>query len=122
MCTTQQQEAKEKMTTIKKETNKDSPKNLLDFVVFNLLKLKPMQVTQIIGQIYQNMGIKFELNNFSPLLNNIESYGIIAGKWNLVDGRPRKIYSLTTEGNQITNSIKNEFNNKCQEIIKISNL
>jgi DNA-binding PadR family transcriptional regulator len=96
----------------KKETEKHSIKNLFNFIVFKLLKLQPMQANQIIDQIDQNFGISFEINTITPILNNFEAKGVISGKWDLVDGRPQKIFALTKEGKKIADSIENEFDAK----------
>ena len=101
----------------KKEVEKHSIKNLFSFIVFKLLKLRPMPANQITTQIEQNFGVYFKINTITPILNNFEAKGAISGKWDIVDGKPQKIFTLTEEGKQITNSIENEFNSKYKIII-----
>jgi DNA-binding PadR family transcriptional regulator len=104
------------MPQFKREIKKHSTKNLFDYIVFRLLKQRPMPAGQIIGHICQNFGVSFELNSVTPVLNYFEAEGVIMGKWDLVDGRPRKISQLTPIGSRITNSIENEFNDRYQKI------
>jgi DNA-binding PadR family transcriptional regulator len=94
----------------KKEAEKHSIKNLFNFIVFKLLKLQPMQANQIIDQIDKNLGVNFEIHTITPILNNFEAKGAISDKWDLVDGRPHKIFTLTEEGKKIIDSIENELN------------
>ncbi len=73
-------------------------KGLLDLIILNLLKSKPMHGYQIITCIRKNFGVYFGPSTIYPLLNSLEEKGYIKSEWDLSKDRPRKVYNLTTEG------------------------
>ena len=73
-------------------------KGLLDLIILNLLKSKPMHGYQIISCIRKNFGVYFGPSTIYPLLNSLEEKGYIKSEWDLSRDRPRKVYNLTAEG------------------------
>ncbi len=73
-------------------------KGLLDLIILNLLKAKPMHGYQIITCIRKNFGVYFGPSTIYPLLNSLEEKGYIKSEWDLSKDRPRKVYNLTAEG------------------------
>lgn len=86
------------MKTEMKKVQTKLMKGLLDLIILNLLKSKPMHGYQIITCIRKNFGVYFGPSTIYPLLNSLEEKGYIRSEWDLSRDRPRKVYSLTKEG------------------------
>jgi PadR family transcriptional regulator PadR len=61
-------------------------------------------------------GFVLEENTLYPLLRRLEKKGLIKGKWNISEDRPRKFYALSDEGRTIRNRLL-EFWHKQNEIL-----
>lgn len=113
-------------------------RGLLDLVVLGLLKEKSTHGYGIIKSIRQNFGVYFGPSTVYPLLNELEKKGTIKSEWDLNHDRPRKVYSLTSEGNNLLTSVEeslyqicnrlNEFGmnrlrfNKIEDQLKVNNV
>ena len=86
------------MKTEMKKVQTKLVKGLLDLIILNLLKAKPMHGYQIITCIRKNFGVYFGPSTIYPLLNSLEEKGYIKSEWDLSRDRPRKVYNLTAEG------------------------
>ena len=86
------------MKTEMKKVQTKLVKGLLDLIILNLLKAKPMHGYQIITCIRKNFGVYFGPSTIYPLLNSLEEKGYIKSEWDLSRDRPRKVYNLTVEG------------------------
>ena len=94
-------------------------RGLLDLVILQFLKMKPMHGYKIITSIRQNFGVYFGPSTIYPLLGVLEEKGYIKSKWDLNSDRPRKIYSLTPEGSNLLNGTEESLNHICRRLTSI---
>ncbi|HEX9262253.1 MAG TPA: PadR family transcriptional regulator [Candidatus Bathyarchaeia archaeon] len=86
------------MFTNQKEAQVKLTKGLLDMIVLQLLKNEPMHGYQIIMSIRKTFGVYFGPSTVYPMLGTLERKGYVESKWNMNSERPRKVYNLTTNG------------------------
>jgi PadR family transcriptional regulator, regulatory protein PadR len=93
-----------KMTTNnQKEIQTKLTKGLLDMIVLQLLEQEPMHGYQLIGKIRKDFGVCVGVSTVYPLLDTLEKKGCLKSEWNMNSERPRKVFTLTTEGLAILN-------------------
>ncbi len=92
---------------IQKEAQVKLTKGLLDLIVLQFLDSQPMHGYQIITSIRKSFGVYFGPSTVYPLLNTLEKKGYITSKWNMDSDRPRKVYTLTTDGQICLNYVEN---------------
>jgi len=51
---------------------------------------------------FRDLGYEVEENTLYPLLRRLEKRGLVQGKWELSEGRPRKVYSVTRAGREMS--------------------
>ena len=78
-------------------------RGLLDLVVLGLLKEKSIHGYGIITSIRRTFWVYFGPSTIYPMLNELEKEGNIKSKWDLTHDRPRKVYSLTVDGQSLLN-------------------
>ncbi|HIJ08284.1 TPA: PadR family transcriptional regulator, partial [Candidatus Bathyarchaeota archaeon] len=78
-----------------------------DVIVLQFLNDQPMHGYQIISQIRKSFGVYFGPSTVYPLLGTMEKKGYVASEWNMENDRPRKVYRLTNEGQNILNFTEN---------------
>ena len=49
----------------------------------------------------EEKGYALEENTLYPLLRRLQKKGLIKGKWDISDGRPRKFYVISKEGREV---------------------
>ena len=76
-------------------------RGLLDCVVLQFLSKSPMHGYKIITSLRKNFGVYFGPSTIYPLLCTLEEKGHIKSHWDLTNGRPRKVYGLTTQGSEL---------------------
>jgi len=76
-------------------------RGLLDLVVMQFLKAQPMHGYQIIANLRKQFGVYFGPSTIYPLLSVMEENGYIKSRWDLENDRPRKVYSITNEGEEL---------------------
>ena len=76
-------------------------RGLLDLVVLGLLKEKNLHGYGIITSIRKNFGVYFGPSTVYPLLADMEKKGTIQSEWDMTHDRPRKVYSLTMDGQSL---------------------
>jgi DNA-binding PadR family transcriptional regulator len=91
------------MANFQKEIQTKLTKGLLDMIILQFLDAQPMHGYQVISKIRKTFGIYFGPSTIYPLLNLLEKKGYIQSEWNMNSERPRKVYSLTTEGQTALN-------------------
>jgi DNA-binding PadR family transcriptional regulator len=106
VCTTKLQETK-KMPNQQKQVQTKLTKGLLDLIVLQFLKTQPMHGYQIITKIRKSFGVYFGPSTIYPLLNLMEKKGYLTSAWNMNTERPRKIYTITNEGQNMLNFTEN---------------
>ena len=105
-----------------KETQVKLTKGLLDMIVLQMLKSSPMHGYQIITTIRKHFGVYFGPSTVYPMLGTLEKKGYIASKWNMDSERPRKVYSLTTDGESMLAFTEGSLNLICRTMTKTYNL
>ncbi len=85
-------------------------RGLLDFVILQFLRSQPMHGYQMISSLRKNFGVYFGPSTIYPLLSTLEGKGYIRSKWDLEKDRPRKVYNLTPQGEDMLNCTKVSLN------------
>jgi len=99
-----------------KEVQVKLMKGLLDLIVLQFLNTKPMHGYQIITRIRKSFGVYFGPSTIYPLLNTLEKKGYVKSEWDMSNERPRKVYTLTTEGKGLLNFTEDSLNFICRKI------
>jgi len=58
---------------------------------------------QVITKIRKSFGVYFGPSTIYPLLTSLEKKGQVNSAWNMNSERPRKVYTLTSEGEKMLN-------------------
>ena len=85
-------------------------KGLLDLVVLRFLNRSPMHGYQVITDLRKNFGVYFGPSTIYPLLSGLEEKGYIKSQWDLESDRPRKVYSMTSQGLDLLNCTGDSLN------------
>jgi PadR family transcriptional regulator PadR len=104
------------MANPQKEVQVKLMKGLLDLIILQFLNSQPMHGYQVITKIRKTFGVYFGPSTIYPLLATLEKKGFVNSQWNMNNERPRKIYNLTTEGQNILNFTENSLNLICHKI------
>jgi PadR family transcriptional regulator PadR len=99
-----------------KEVSTKLMKGLLDLIILQFLNNQPMHGYQIITKIRKNFGVYFGPSTIYPLLTTLEKKGFVKSEWNMEFERPRKIYSLTSNGQGMLNFTGESLNLICRKI------
>jgi len=99
-----------------KEVSTKLMKGLLDMIILQFLQNEPMHGYQIITKIRKNFGVYFGPSTIYPLLGTLEKKGYVSSIWNMDYERPRKIYSLTKDGQSMLNFTEESLNLICRKI------
>ena len=91
-------------------------RGLLDLVVLGLLKENSIHGYGVITSIRRNFGVYFGPSTVYPLLGDLETKGYIKSEWDLTHDRPRKVYSLTTEGHSLLNGAEESLYQICSRL------
>ena len=97
-----------------KEAQVKLTKGLLDLIVLQFLNSQPMHGYQIITKIRRAFGVYFGPSTVYPLLGNLEQKGYVQSEWNMESERPRKVYKLTNDGQNMLNFTENSLNLICK--------
>jgi DNA-binding PadR family transcriptional regulator len=65
---------------------------------------------EVITKIRKNFGVYFGPSTIYPLLSTLEMKGYVDSNWNVDFERPRKVYSLTTNGQNMLNYTEDSLN------------
>ena len=99
-----------------KEVSTKLMKGLLDMIILQYLNSEPMHGYQVITKIRKNYGVYFGPSTIYPLLGTLEKKGYIESQWNMNFERPRKVYSLTNDGQSMLNFTEDSLNLICRKI------
>jgi len=99
-----------------KEVSTKLTKGLLDLIILQFVSTQPMHGYQIIIKIRKNFGVYFAPSTVYPLLNTLEKKGFVKSEWNMNAERPRKIYSLTSNGQNMLDFTEESLNMICRKI------
>ena len=103
-----------------KEVSTKLMKGLLDLIILQFLNTEPMHGYQVITKIRKNFGVYFGPSTIYPLLGTLEKKGYVDSKWNMNFERPRKVYSLTNDGQSMLNFTEESLNLICRKITAIT--
>jgi PadR family transcriptional regulator PadR len=98
------------MIDLENEVQTKLAKGLLDYIILQHLNAQQMHGYELISNIRKIFGVYFGPSIVYPLLAAIEKKGYISSCWNMENGRPRKIYSLTAEGHSLLELTENKLN------------
>jgi PadR family transcriptional regulator PadR len=98
------------MFNTQKEVHVKLTKGLLDIIVLQFLNEQPMHGYQVMSKIRKSFGVYFGPSTIYPLLGSLEKRGYVSSDWNMENERPRKIYKLTSEGQDLLNFTENSLN------------
>ena len=107
-------EKNNKMTNLQKEVQTKLTKGLMDMIVLQLLKNEPMHGYQIITSIRRSFGVYLGPSTVYPMLGTLEKKGYVKSAWNMNSERPRKVYTLTTEGQNMLTFTEGSLNLICR--------
>jgi len=99
-----------------KEVSTKLMKGLLDMIILQFLQNEPMHGYEVITKIRKNFGVYFGPSTIYPLLGTLEKKGYVSSIWNMDCERPRKIYSLTKDGQSMLNFTEESLNLICRKI------
>jgi len=54
---------------------------------------------------FRELGYEVEENTLYPLLRRLEKRGLVQGKWDVSEERPRKVYSITRPGREMSSGL-----------------
>ena len=91
-------------------------KGLLDLIILQFLSTQPMHGYQVITKIRKNFGVYFGPSTIYPLLGTLEKKGFVKSQWNTNSDRPRKMYSLTSNGQDMLSFTEESLNLICRKI------
>ncbi|WP_291792916.1 PadR family transcriptional regulator [Brevibacterium sp.] len=57
----------------------------------------------------EESGLHVEANTLYPLLRRLEKQGLLAAEWNTEEARPRKYYTLTEDGAQVAQTLRDDW-------------
>jgi len=98
------------MFNIQKEVQVKLTKGLLDMIVLQFLNEQPMHGYQVISKIRKSFGVYLGPSTIYPLLGSLEKKGHVSSEWNMTSERPRKVYKLTSEGQNLLAFTENSLN------------
>ncbi len=104
------------MVNNSKEVQLKLMKGLLDLIVLQFLSSQPMHGYQVITKIRKTFGVYFGPSTIYPLLNALEKKGYVKSEWNMDNERPRKVYKLTNDGQNLLNFTEDSLNFICRKI------
>jgi PadR family transcriptional regulator, regulatory protein PadR len=104
-----------------KEVSTKLMKGLLDLIILQFLSAEPMHGYQIITKIRKTFGVYFGPSTIYPLLATLEKKGFVDSVWNMDFERPRKVYKLTTDGQNRLNYTEDSLNLICRKITATAN-
>ncbi len=105
-----------KTMNFQKEVSAKLTKGLLDLIILQFVSTQPMHGYQIIIKIRKNFGVYFGPSTVYPLLSTLEKKGLVKSEWNMSTERPRKVYSLTSNGQDMLNFTEESLNLICRKI------
>lgn len=76
-------------------------RGLLDYLVLRLLKNRPMHGYGILSAVRDLYGYYPAPSTLYPLLSSFEKKGYVESRFEVRNGKPRRVYSITPEGKAI---------------------
>ena len=104
------------MNTSQKEAQVKLTKGLLDMIVLELLKNEPMHGYQLIINIRRGFGVYLGPSTVYPMLGMLEKKKQVKSEWDMTHERPRKVYSLTPEGQNLLSVTEDSLSLICKTL------
>lgn len=79
-------------------------------IVLKILSISPKHGYQLVKDIEKKLDKKVSLGGIYPILNELETKGLIIGHEMVQYGRFKKVYSLTPKGKEKLDKIEATFN------------
>jgi PadR family transcriptional regulator PadR len=98
----------------RKEIVQRITRNLLDIQVLRLVQTEPMWGYKIKKQAEAKFGVRLRHGALYPLLNELERESFITGQNQRQGGRKRKVYTLTSKGQQYLEAYGNVLKEQLQ--------
>ena len=108
------------MANIQKTIQEKLTKNLLDVIVLQMLENKSLCGYEIMGTIRKQYGVYLGASTTYPMLKTLEKKKLLRSEWNLDNHRSKKIYHLTSEGEQMLHFTANSLNQICKTIDNVN--
>lgn len=84
--------------TYKKQIVQHIIRNLLDIQLLRIIQAEPTWGYKIKKQVETDFQIKIRHGALYPTLNSLEEKGFVESKKQQKDGRARKVYTITSDG------------------------
>jgi len=85
-------------------------KGMLDYIILQQLNIRKMHGYELMTNIRKVFGVYFGPSIVYPLLVIMEKKGYISNCWSMESERPRKIYTLTDEGQKLRTITEEKLN------------
>ena len=85
-------------------------------IIMQFLNQNPMHGYQIITKIRRSFGLYVGPSTVYPLLSTLEEKGRVKSEWNTNGDRPKKVYTLTVEGQNFLNFTESSLNLICKNL------
>jgi DNA-binding PadR family transcriptional regulator len=92
---------------VRKEIVQRIIRNLLDIQILRLVQTQPMWGYRIKKQVETKFEVRLRHGALYPLLNELEHKGILTSQKQQQGGRTRKVYAITTKGEQYVDAYNN---------------
>ena len=99
-----------------KEVSTKLTKGLLDLIILQFVSTQPMHGYQIITKDPQKLRRILRSKHSLPLAKHLEKKGFVKSEWNMNSERPRKVYSLTSNGQNMLVFTEDSLNLICRKI------
>ena len=106
----------QKVVNVEKDIQTKIAKKLLDMIILQLLNTQPMHGYELISTIRRTFSVYFGPSTVYPLLATLEKKDYITSHWDMENDRPRKVYSLTADGNDALIFSESALNAICQKM------
>lgn len=103
-------------TKTSKQVQNKILKGLLDLIVLKFLHAESMHGYMIIVQIRRTFGVYFGPSTIYPMLFALEHHGYIISSWDMTYGHPRKLYRLTSAGENLLQFSERTLEFICQKL------
>jgi len=84
-------------------------KNFLEIIILRRIEGEPAHGYRIIQDVRKVYDIYFGPSTIYPILNQLETAGYLTSKWEDLNDRPRKVYTITEKGKKLIEKASDSF-------------
>jgi len=84
-------------------------KNFLELIILRRIEGEPAHGYRIIQDIRKVYDVYFSPSTIYPILNQLEAAEYVTSKWETLNDRPRKVYTITEKGKKLLELVANSF-------------